>query len=65
METSRYNFILYSGEYGYWFNAFTGRYFRLTRSLSKKAERLLVDLGTLRDKAEPFYTKLRFIRHFE
>lgn len=58
MKTSKYNFILYGGEYGYWYNALTRSYFRLSRSLSKKVETLLPDLNVLEKKAESLYKKL-------
>lgn len=27
MKVSKYNFILYNGDYGYWYNAFSGLFF--------------------------------------
>lgn len=58
MKASRYNHILYSGEYGYWYNALSGCYFRLSNQLSRKAENLLSDLDLLENIAKPLYNKL-------
>lgn len=58
MKLSRYNFVLYSGEYGYWYNALTGSFFRLSCGLSKKVESLLPNLTILEDNAKPLYEKL-------
>lgn len=58
MRLSRYNFVLYSGEYGYWYNALTGSFFRLSSELSKKVENLLPDLSILEVEAKPLYDKL-------
>lgn len=58
MKASRYNHILYSGKYGYWYNALSGCYFRLSNQLSRKAENLLSDLDLLENIAKPLYDKL-------
>lgn len=58
MKISNYNFVLYSGNYGYWYNALSGFYFRLSQVLSRKAEPLLNNIEILEEKAKPLYNKL-------
>lgn len=58
MQLSRYNFILHAEEYAYWYNAFTNRYFRLSRSLSHKVEPLLQELNVLAKEVGPLWGKL-------
>lgn len=58
MKASAYNYILYSGGYGYWYNALTDFYFRLTEGVSRKVESLLPDLETLEENAKPIYETL-------
>ena len=58
MKSSKYNFILYSDKYGYWYNAITGNYFRLSIFLSKKIEEFLKKPKTLKEEAPIMYDKL-------
>jgi hypothetical protein len=38
MKESSYNFVLYDDSWGYWYNALTGFYFRLSKKLSQKVQ---------------------------
>ena len=38
MKRSDYNYVIYTDQFGYWFNALTGASFRITAALSKKVE---------------------------
>ena len=58
MKKSTYNFILYHDGYGYWYNALSGKFFRLTQALSKKVEPLLDNIEILQEEAKPMYEKL-------
>lgn len=58
MILSNYNFVLYDGGYGYWYNALTNTYFRLSENLSRKVENSLGDISELVKAAEPLYKKL-------
>lgn len=50
MKESFYNYVLYDGSWGYWYNALTGFYFRLSINVSKKLQSLLHsrDVNSLR-----------------
>lgn len=41
MKESSYNYILYEDGWGYWYNALSGHYFRLSIELSKKIQSLI------------------------
>lgn len=41
MKESFYNFVLYDNNWGYWYNALTGFYFRLSKELSKKIQNII------------------------
>ena len=59
MKTSRYNYILYTDTHGYWYNALTGSFFRLSSSLSKKIESLSEDLTFLEKNVKTMYDKMK------
>lgn len=58
MKISRYNFILYTPEYSYWYNSLTGKFFRITISLSRKIEAMLNDIEILKIDSIVMYNKL-------
>jgi radical SAM domain protein len=58
MKVSKYNFILYNGDYGYWYNAFSGLFFRLSKQLSIKIEGLLNDIELIKLEVASLYEKL-------
>ena len=41
MKESSYNFVLYDDSWGYWYNALTGFYFRLSKELSHKIQNII------------------------
>mgnify|MGYP003309187331 CR=1 FL=1 len=58
MNISNYNYVLYDGDYGYWYNALNNYYFRLSKNLSRKVENSLSNISELAKAAEPLYKKL-------
>ena len=58
MKQSRYNFISHYGDYGYWFNALTGAYFRLSSSLSHKIKHLLDNVEQIQELSPNAFKQL-------
>lgn len=58
MKESRYNHILYVDGYGYWYNALTKSYFKLTQNTSQKLSTLINDSSKIKENAPNFYDKL-------
>ena len=59
MKISRFNYILYYGDFGYWFNSLTKSYFRLPKSISLKIENLMLNISDLKTDAPIFFNKLK------
>ncbi|MGM9846887.1 MAG: radical SAM protein [Muribaculaceae bacterium] len=58
MKSSYYNYILYKNGYGYWFNARTINFFRLSESTSKKLEWYLDEPDLIKQISDSLYKKL-------
>ena len=58
MKPSYYNFIFNQEEWSYWYNALTGRYFKLSKSLSDKISQILEKQADISKLPEKFYQLL-------
>ncbi len=58
MRTSKYNYVIFTSQYSYWYNGLEHTFFRLESSLGKKVEQLLDTPEALRDMTKVFYENL-------
>ncbi len=58
MKESNYNFLLYDSGYGYWYNALSGGYFRLSEPVSRKLSGLLGAPDEIKEVSETLFDKL-------
>lgn len=58
MKESSYNFSLYDSGYGYWYNALSGSYFRLSEEVSRKLSGLLGTPDEIKEVSETLFDKL-------
>lgn len=59
MKRSDYNYVIYTDQFGYWFNALTGASFRITAALSKKVEFCVNnDIDLLKAKVPQWFDRL-------
>lgn len=59
MKRSDYNYVIYTDQFGYWFNTLTGASFRITAALSKKVEYCVDnDIAFLKAKVPQWFDRL-------